>query len=238
MQRQEWAATLLLGLAAAAHADDFIVYSPQVQQGQSELELRGYAYGDSRNQYRDGRAAEFSLAHAFTDGWKPEVYLARYELDPGSAGRLVGYEFENTFQLTPQGQYWADLGFLASYEHQTVAALKDAVEFGPLVEQSVGRFTQRLNLIWEKEVGPGANRQYQLRYAYSGTYALNGLFRPGLEAYARPNDDAYQAGPVVAGEWHLPGTTSNVEYRAGVVLGINASAPRQSWLAQVEYEFL
>jgi hypothetical protein len=59
-----------------------------------------------------------------------------------------------------------------------------------------------------------------------------------VEAYVRPNDRAYQAGPIVAGEWHVPGSNGGVEYRVGVVLGINTEAPRQTWLAQFEYEFL
>jgi len=30
--------------------------------------------------------------------------------------------------------------------------------------------------------------------------------------------------------------TANLEYRVGVVLGINADAPRQTWLARLEYK--
>ncbi|HXN09618.1 MAG TPA: hypothetical protein VN859_00125, partial [Steroidobacteraceae bacterium] len=141
-------------------------------------------------------------------------------------------------QITPPGEFWADFGFLASYEHQTLARQPDAVEFGPLIEKHSGRFTYRINLIWEKQVGSGAEGQYMLRSSYSVTYALSGRFRPGIEAYVRPNDSAYQAGPIVAGEWHVPGTTAGLEYRVGVVLGINNAAPRGTWLAQVEYEFL
>ena len=48
---------------------------------------------------------------------------------------------------------------------------------------------------------------------------------------------AYQAGPIVAGEWHVPHSAGNVEYRFGMLLGINAEAPRRTWLAQLEYEF-
>ncbi len=232
-------AVLLLALpGGASMADDFIVYSPQVQATQSELELRGFQYQDSRAAYSGGRAAEFSIAHAFTDWWKPELYLARYEQDAGNRGRLVGYEFENTLQITPAGEFWADVGFLASYEHQTVAGQPDAVEFGPLIEKHNGRLTYRINLIWEKELGAGAERQYQLRSSYSVTYAFSGALRPGFEAYVRPNDSAYQAGPIVAGEWHVPGTSGSLEYRVGVVLGLNAAAPRGTWLAQLEYEFL
>lgn len=231
------AGAILLLATGVVQADDFIVYSPHVLATQSEIELRGYGYGDSRADFNGGHAAELSISHAFTGWWKPELYLARYERAPGSRGRLLGYEFENTFQFTQPGEYWADFGFLAAYEHQIVAGDPDAVEFGPLVEKAVGRFSHRFNAIWEKQVGAGADSKYEFRYSYSGTYAVSTAFRPGIEVYARPADHAYQAGPVVAGEWHIPGTTSSFEYRFGVVLGLNAAAPRQTWLAQVEYEF-
>ena len=229
---------LLVFTVAAAQADDFIVYSPHIQATQSEIELRGYQYGDSRAEFHGGNAAEFSVAHSFTDWWKPEIYFVRFETDPGIGGRLLGYEFENTFQFTQPGEFWADFGFLADFEHQIVSDLKNAVEFGPLIEKNVGRFDHRLNVIWEKEVGAGAGGQYMLRSSYQGTYAVSTAFRPGVEAYVRPNDRAYQAGPIVAGEWHVPGTNGGLEYRVGVVLGINTEAPRQTWLAQIEYEFL
>lgn len=227
----------LLTAAGVAQADDFIVYSPHVMATQSEIEWRGYQYDDPRAGIHGGSAAELSVAHAFNDWWKSEIYVAEYKQTPGGPGRLIGYEFENTFQLTQPGEYWADLGFLAAYEHPTVAGKPDAVEFGPLIEKTVGRFEHTFNAIWEKQVGASAAGKYEFRYSYSGTYALSKGFRPGMEAYGRPGDHAYQAGPVVAGEWHVPGTTGNLEYRIGVVLGLNAAAPRRTWLARVEYEF-
>jgi len=230
-------AVALLVAACLARADDFIVYPPYVVASQSEVELRGYQYGDSRPQIGGG-AAELSIAHGVNDWWKPELYLLEYQKSPGSGGSLVGYEFENTFQLTAPGRYWADLGFLAAYERNTTANTPDAVEFGPLIEKTAGRFAHLANLIWEKQVGAGASGHYEFRYSYSGTYALSEAFRPGLEAYGRPADKAYQAGPIVTGEWHVPGTTGNLEYRVGVVLGINSDAPQQTWLARFEYEFL
>jgi hypothetical protein len=222
---------------SVAHADDFIVYSPHVLVTQSEIELRGSAYQDSRAEYDGGAAAELSVSHAFTGWWKPEIYLVRYQKDPGGPGRDLGYEFENTIQFTQPGEFWADLGFLASYEHQIVAGLQDVVEFGPLIEKSAGRFNVRANFIWEKQVGGAASGKYEFRSSCSGAYAVSAAFRPGFEAYLRPNDNAYQAGPVVNGEWHVPHRAGNLEYRAGVLIGINADAPRQTWVAQLEYEF-
>jgi hypothetical protein len=233
----------LAGLALAGHApraraDDFIVYAPAVTATQNEIELRGYRVGDGRPDYGGASASELSVARGITGWWKAEIYLLEYQHAPGTPSGLQGYEFENTFQLTPTGRYWADLGILAAYERNTTAGTPDAVEFGPLIEKTAGRFTHRANLLWEKQVGAGAAGKYEMRYSYSGTYALSQAFRPGLEAYGRPSDRAYQAGPIVAGEFYLPGTTSDVEYRIGVVLGLNSAAPRQTWLAQIEYEFL
>lgn len=227
----------LLLCAGLSRADDFIVYSPYVTATQSEIELRGYRVGDSRSDLAGASAAELSISHAFTGWWKPELYLAEYRKTPGAGGRLIGYEFENTFQLTPPGEYWADFGFLASYERNTLARTPDAVEFGPLIEKSIGRFDHIVNFIWEKQIGPGAAGKYEFRYSYQGIYALTAALRPGIEFYGRPSDHAYQAGPVITGEWHLPGTASELEYRIGVVLGLNAAAPQRTWLAQMEYEF-
>jgi hypothetical protein len=228
----------MLAAATSAQADDFVVYSPYVTATQSEIEFRGFRVTDGRAELGGTMASELSIAHGVNGWWKPELYLARLEKQPGSRGQLLGYELENTFQLTPQGKYWADIGFLAAYEHNTHSGSRDAIEFGPLIAKQVGRFSNTLNLLWEKQLGSGASGKYALRYSYSSTYAVSAAFRPGMEVYLRPGDHAYQAGPIITGEWHVPGSSSNLEYRVGVVVGINAAAPRQTWLAQVEYEFL
>src|SRR6185312_14911542 len=97
--------TSLLACAAlsgtARASDDFIVYSPYVTDGQSEVEFRGHQQYDGSDPSLDGeRAYVVSLAHAFTSWWQPEIYLGRYERDPGTANTFEGYEFENIFQLT------------------------------------------------------------------------------------------------------------------------------------------
>ncbi|HLZ96680.1 MAG TPA: hypothetical protein VKP66_01970, partial [Steroidobacteraceae bacterium] len=166
-----------LSAARAVRADDFIVYSPHVFATQSEVELRGYRYADSRSDL-GGSAAELSIAHGVTEWWKPELYVAEFEKVPDARGYFKGFEFENTFQFTSPGEYVADFGFLASYEHNIAAGLLNAVEFGPLIEKTAGRFTHIANLIWEKEIGHGASGKYEFRYSYSGTYAVSQAFRP------------------------------------------------------------
>ena len=236
-----WPAVMLAGLGLAvvpraSRADDFIVYSPYVTKGQSEVEVRGYRQRDGDPSLNGARAYEISVGHALTDWWRPELYLGEYERQPGQGQQRVGNEFENTFQLTPQGEYWADAGFLLSYERNVQPGVPNAVEFGPLFEKQSGRFDHRLNMIWEKQVGGGAGNKYEFRAAYSLAYKITPAIAPGFEAYVRPSDNSYQIGPVLSGEL-ASARGSELEYRVGVVFGVNAAAPNQTFLARLEYEF-
>ena len=219
-----------------ARAGDFVVYSPYVVQGQSEIEFRGHSYHDGNPDVSGSYEYLFSVAHAFTDWWKPEIYFVDYQRDSGSGQYLKTREFENTFQLTPSGEYWADVGFLASYEYRTQEGHPNIFEFGPLFEKRAGRFAHRLNLIWEKEVGSRAERKYEFRGAYSLSYQWRQDFAPGLEVYYRPADDARQLGPVFYGEL-ASARGSELEYSAGILLGVNRGAPEQTLVFRLEYEF-
>jgi hypothetical protein len=223
-----------------ANADnDFIVYSPHVVQGQSEVEVYGFGSQDGRSDLNGASGYNISVAHAVTSWWKPEVYVGEFNRDPGGATHPSGYELENTFQLTSLGEYWADVGFLASYAHNKQPGMPSVAEFGPLFEKMSGHIDQRLNFIWEKQIGGGASGAYTFRSAYSIGYNINAgnaTYSPGLEAYYRPGDNAYQFGPVFSGELRT-GKGNELEYSLGVVFGINPSAPDKTLLARLEYEF-
>lgn len=218
------------------YVNDYIVYSPYVVPGQSEVELRATAYRDSSVVLNHLNGQVLSVAHSFTHWWKTELYLGQYLQLPRQPSTLMAYELENTFQLAPQGEYWADPGFLFSYEFNTHLGQANAVEFGPLFEKHSGRLDQRLNLIWEREIGTGAARGYVFRCAYSLSYRITRAFAPGVEIYARPNANQYQMGPVVYGE-HVFGAGNEFEYSAGVVFGMNAHAPDTALMLRLEYEF-
>lgn len=233
---------LLLGTAAATLSfaaradDDFNIYRPYVTQGQSEVELRGHQVTDGDPALQGERAYEISVAHAFTSWWRPEVYLGMYERLPGQPNTYAGHEFENVFQLTDAGQYWADLGFLASYEHESQPGVNSKVEFGPLLERQDDRFRQRLNFIWEKEVGAGAGRQYAFRGTYLVTYSFTPAVAPGFEAYYRPADSSHQLGPALYGD--ISSSSGNeLEYSAALVFGLNQGAPNRTFVLRLEYEF-
>ncbi len=245
MTRMRWlvlagASAVYCAGAHPAWADnDFIVYSPHVVAGQSEVELYGFDFRDARPDLNTTAGYNFSIAHGVNNWWKPELYAGEFNRQPGGALYLSGYEFENTFQLTDPGEYWADLGFLASYAHVKQPGQPGIAEFGPLLEKNVGHVNQRLNLIWEKQIGGGASGQYAFRSAYSASYKLDyghTSYAPGIEAYYRPADNARQAGPVLYGEVRTA-AGSELEYSFGVLYGMNSGAPNKTLLARVEYEF-
>jgi len=231
------AAMLICAVVAhPVYAHDFNVYSPYVIQGNSEMEYSGYSAEDAASSLDGARAYDFSVAYGISSLWKAEVYFAQYGRDPGGKTKLTGSEFENIFQLAPIGEYWFDPGFLISYGHMKVSSLPDTLEFGPIVAKRIGRVNQRLNLIWEKEVGAGASGKYEFRSAYSINYRLAAAFQPGLEAYYRPNDSASQLGPVIRGEFYSS-AGRELEYRIGLIFGVNSMAPDRIMVTELEYEF-
>ena len=233
---------LLLGMAATAFSfaaradDDFIVYSPYVTEGQSEIEFRSHQQFDADPDLSDERAYVISVSHSFTGWWRPEVYVGSYEREAGGPNQLQGYEFENTFQLTDQGEYWADLGFLASYEYNKQPDVPGGLEFGPLFEKRNGRIDQRLNFIWEKELGGGADHHYEFRGGYAASYSFNPMIAVGFEAYYRPDDEAHQIGPTINGEF-ASSHGNELEYSVAYLFGLNKGAPNRTLALRLEYEF-
>jgi hypothetical protein len=226
----------MLFSSTARADDDFIVYSPYVTEGQSEVEFRAHQQFDGDPALSNERAYVISLAHSFTSWWHPEIYEGSYEREPGGPNFLQGYEFENIFQLTTQGQYWADLGFIASYGYNREPGEPSVVEFGPLFEKHLGPVGQRLNLIWEKQVGGGAERRYEFRASYAVSYEFTSQFAPGLEAYYRPDDTARQIGPALSGEI-ATSRGNEFEYSLAYLFGLNKGAPNRTLALRLEYEF-
>jgi hypothetical protein len=227
---------LVLATNHAAYANDFNVYSPYVTRDRSEIEFSGYGFQDSDAALGGIRAYDFSAAYGVTDWWKTEVYFAELGREPGAGTKPTGYEFENTFQLASMGEYWLDTGFVASYEYSKVSGQPDTLEFGPLFDKKINRVDQRLNLIWEKQIGGGASGKYAFRSAYSIYYHATSAFQPGIEAYYRPDDKASHLGPVISGELRSA-SGRELGYSVGVVFGVNSRAPDQTVITRLEYEF-
>lgn len=214
--------------------NEYEINSPYVVEGQTEVEMRAAQYRDSSLVLDQDRGMVLSFAHAFTDWWRPEIYVGKWVREPRQPNDLVGYEFENTFQLTTLGEYWADAGFLFAYEYASHEGEPNALEFGPLFQRDAGGIRQRLNLLWEKQLGSLKEETgYEFRGAYAVNYLWSPRFSPGLDVFAR--EEFWQAGPSFSGELHFG--RSEFEYEAGLVFGLSAKAPDTTLLLRLEYEF-
>ena len=217
--------------------DDFIVYSPYVTKGQSEAELRVSSQLDNQININGTHAIQSSISHAWTSWWRPELYIASFERPARGNLKQTGYELENIFQLSPEGKYIADGGFLLSYAYKSQEGVPNTIEFGPLLERHDKHFDEKVNLIWEKETGRNASNKYAFRTAVSLTYHVKKQISPSIEMYFRPNDHSYQIGPVIVGEILNNKQGAEIEYRIGTIFGINKAAPNMTILGSIAYEF-
>ena len=231
-------ASCSLALALLAHAaDDYVIYSPRVTQGETEVELRGFNTRDANPDINQTGMFGAAIAYSPTSWWKTELYNGPFVYGPAIAGtNYSGWEWENFFQLAPHGTYWADIGFLAAYVRNNQAGISNSLELGPLLEKETEETLQRLNLIWEKQVGVDLVGKFNFRATYMAGYKLEDAFVPGIEAYYRPADNAHQLGPGFSGEIHV-GHEKNLEYSSALLYGLNQGAPARTFVFRVSSVF-
>ena len=227
---------LALMAPPAFSGDDYIVYSPLVTQGQSEIEMRGFNTRDADPAI--DRSGIFGVAYAYSplSWWKTELYSGPVNYGPLIGTHLAGTEWENFFQLTEHDRYWADMGMLVAYVRNTPSRLSNSVEVGPLIEKETDTTHQKLNLIWEKQVGVDLVGKFNFRATYMGGYKVQDEFVPGIEAYYRPADNAHQLGPGVSGEFRV-GHEKTLEYSTALLYGLNQGAPAKIYVARVSATF-
>jgi high-affinity iron transporter len=239
------AASMVLAIALVAHAPPtraaHVVYSPLVEQGELAIEARGH-YDFDGDAARDGsQQYAFEFEWAPTARWRTELVVEAEKL-PGDSLEATEIASENVFQLTEQGQYWADVGVLAEYVHSLGTDGHEALELGLLVQKDVGRHEGRLNLLFEREFTGGADTE--VGYAWQYRYRLAEHFEPGLEMYGglgnaddlgALNDHEQQIGPAFFGK--LRTTTGALKYEAGLLFGLNDQTPDATLRFLLEYEF-
>ena len=124
------AGLLLAGSASKAHATHK-VYSPHVEEGEAEIELRSHVDFDGNSSKNKKNKHKPDLGYGFTDFWWQEVVF-EYEQVQGESLNFEAVEFESVFQLTPQGAYYADLGLYVEYSLADDAGKADKVKLGPI----------------------------------------------------------------------------------------------------------
>jgi high-affinity iron transporter len=224
--------------ARAAH----VIYSPIVEEGEVALEFRGHRDFDSADDRDGAEQHKLALEYAPTARWNTEIF-GEWEKEPGESLEATEIAWENIFQLTEQGKYWADFGLLAEYAHSLEDGGHDALELGVLAEKQFEHSVTTVNVLAEREFEDGAKAE--MEYAVRWRYRLGRAFEPGVEVhgefgewgeFGRAKDHRHQAGPAAAGEFGGGGHGA-FKYEAALLFGLTHDAPDTTVRLQLEYEF-
>jgi len=236
------AVPVLPGLAPRAHAGDYKVYSPNVVRGESEIEARGWSSGGAGPESGAREGAKVGVGHAFTSRWATEVY-ATSEREGDESLKLEEFEWENRFQLTPQGRYWADVGLINENEIPRFSEDPYEVKLGPSFQKDIGRVTALLNLLAAHQYGNNAESGTELNYRAQIKYRWRAALSPVVEAYGHPaarigdhGPARHQMGPGLTGRIHV-GPGKSLRYGMVALLGLSDAAADNTLVGRLEYEF-
>ena len=240
--------SLLLSYAPARA--DFEMHYPVIDYREAEIEHNGSTSFDNRSSMNNNQSYTIELGYGVTPWWEPEL---EFDLAaaPGQNWNYNATTFENTFQLTEQGEYWADLGFFAEYQHAASRLDADAINFGPLVQKEWNNALgsglntlHTLNLLVSKEVGRNRNDATPLAVSWQSRLELDPLFQPGVEYYGNFNniagptamsDPTHRIGPVIVGAYNMY-QYGKLKYEAGYLVGLNNATERGTIRWRLEYE--
>ncbi len=233
--------TTLVGIQRAEAAVH--VFSPIVEEGEVETESMFERSIDRRSAKDDNASYDFSVGYGVTRYWATEIE-AQWKHDPMSSGHFDSLSWENRFQLTPQGKYWADVGFFAEFERVFEAGDHDSVTLGPLIQKEWGRNLTTLNVLFNHEVGRGAAGAFHLDYRVQHLWRAAPLFQPGVELYGEPgkvgnfdkiDDQRIRLGPVAIGAVSF-GDAGKLKYEIGYLVGVTGASERGTVRGLLEYE--
>jgi hypothetical protein len=245
-------ATLALGLAAlvvpsrAAFAE-LKVRSPIVQFGEFGFGWNGVTTIDRKGSPNNAQHSQtFEIGYGVLPFWRPEIEFERDTVN--GRGKWTAVTFENTFQLTPRGKYFVDLGLFAQYSHSLLKDEPSSFVAGPIARKELDILgidtLHTLNLFLSREVGHNHTGATGFAGAWQSVWLASPLIAPGFEAYdfiddlshaGRFNTQYNSIGPVVVGATHFA-PYGALRYEAGYQFGLSSGAPRGAIRWKLEYE--
>lgn len=209
------------------------IYSPRVEYGETELELRTEVTNNTQNKSDENKTqTKLEIGRGFTPHWMSEL-VAEFEQTNGST-KASSLEWENIFQLTEPGEYPIDLGIILETEKALISGEPNEVVAGLLLEKELNNFTATANINVEKQFGD--NHATDIAKVFNGRllWRYQSTLQPALETFLEK--EKKQAGPMIYGVLNLA-NHKKLKYNAGVLLGLNNDSPDQVWRVNLEYEF-
>ena len=208
------------------------IYHPYVQPQERELEFRSIIENNRDSPSGDERVYRLGYGQSFNDRWFGEIYLIGVENDDQEL-RLEAYELEALWQITEQGEFFADWGMLFELEKERS---EDVMEFSAalLVEKEWGRWIGTANIYGIYEFGDDIDNEFETALALQTRYRYTRAFEPAVELYI--GQDTRGLGPVMLGSWPLGGARQ-LRWEGGVIFGLDSDTPDQTFRVLFEYEF-
>jgi len=225
----------LLCAAGAAMADGSAIdkiYHPYVQPEERELELRTVIENNSKSPEGDQRTLRLGYGQSFNDRWFGEVYLIGSANDDDSF-HLSAFEIEALWQLTEQGEFFADWGMLFELEKEKGESAAEA-SAAVLVEKEWGRWTGTANLYGIYEFGSDVDNEFETALGLQARYRKSRHFEPAIELYT--GEDTFGIGPALLGS-HPLGNGRQLRWEAGLIFGVDSDTPDQVFRGLLEFEF-
>jgi hypothetical protein len=220
------------------------VLSPIVEQGEIEFEAKFDRTFDHKAELDNAQSANVSIGYGVTSYWATELDLQGKQ-DPQGRHHFDSTSWENRFQLTPQGEYWADVGLFFEYEKVAQSGDHNNYSLGLLLQKEIGDTLTTANLLFNRQLGfdaaPGASTELRLQTRWRSNIA----FQPGFEIYYEPgqwgnfspsDQQRLRVGPLMVGQLRS-GPLSKLKYEVGYLFGMNSASERGTLRARVEYEF-
>jgi hypothetical protein len=240
-------AAAALGLPAVLQAgpSDYVI-TPSVEYGEREIDVK---YGTEKLANGEGRESAGSVGFGYgaTPWWFTEAYV-KAKKEPSAKTKYDAFEWENKFQLTETGRYFADAGFVVEVEipreHREEGY---ELAFGPLVQWDTGPLTWNANLIFERVFRGHAEepRITEMLYQFQVKYRSDMAVDFGLQAFgemgewnhwAPASQQEHLIGPAVFGKHKLGGREA-IKWNAAWLVGANKGSPDNRFRVQMEYEF-
>jgi hypothetical protein len=207
------------------------IYDPYVQALERELEYRFTTQNDDDDSLDSLQIHRLGFGMSWSDRWFTEIYVIA-DRSKQKQLAVTGYELEAKWQMTEQGEYWADWGLLFEFE----AERGDAWEYATtlLMSKEWGRWVSTANAGIIFEWGDDIGEDWETSLSLQGRYRLSRGFEPALEFYA--GESAKGLGPVFLGDIRTGGK-SKLHWEAGLIFGLDNHSPDQTWRGLLELEF-
>jgi len=218
------------GLASGVVIDK--IYSPYVQPLEQEFEWRGIFQNQQPGVADNLQLQRLGYGRSVNDRWFLEFYLTGEGSDEESFD-LYAYELEAKWQLTEQGEFWADWGLLFELEKE---ADEDTWDFstGVLTEKEWGKWSGIANFFIERQWGSDVKNDWAAKVALQARYRYSRAFEPAFEFYG--GQDTLGLGPAFMGQFRL-GTGSQLRWEAGIIFGLDNRSPGRTFRFNLEFEF-